>query len=112
MVEHVIDTLLKEAYKSPMNIKHAACILKGNKIVSIGHNYMPNYTFQNLKSIHAEVDALSKLPKIYKLKKCNLKMVVIRLSKSDGGLMMSKPCDNCSCAINKLGNITTTYYSK
>lgn len=111
MVNDIINLLIKEAKKSEMYRKHAACILKGNKIVSIAHNYMPNCEFSNKKSIHAERAAIMKLPKKYKIQKCNLKMFVIRISHCNDKLMISKPCNNCVNCINDVPNINSINFS-
>lgn len=106
------DILIKEAKKSNMYYKHAACIVKGNKIISIGHNFMPSYLLNNKKSIHAERAVIYNTPKLYRTKKClKLKLIVIRLSRTSDGVELSKPCKDCISYINNFNNINQIYYS-
>ena len=111
--KNILDKLIKEAKKSDMYYKHSACILDGNELISIGHNYMPNTNFNNIYSIHAEISALMRVPKNIKNRKNKekLKIIIIRLSRTDDTeLLMSKPCEKCSNAIKK-HNIQIVYYS-
>lgn len=82
---------------------HVACILqfyKGNgnmkkiKILSFGMNQMADSKGLN-PGVHAEQDALNKLPSVkYKKKLETISMLVLRLS-SKNKLQSSKPCANC-----------------
>lgn len=54
-------------------------------------------------SVHAEVDAIMKLPKRVNYRKVSL--YVVR-----DGMLMSKPCDKCTQLIETLG-IKKVYYS-
>lgn len=109
----VLDTLIKEANKSTMYRKHAACILYRNKIVSIGHNYIPKNKLNDKKSIHAELSAIINLPKKYKHNKYKLHLFVIRIKNNheEHELMLSKPCPECSKSIHETGNINKVVFS-
>lgn len=102
----------REANKSNLTQKHGCVIVYNNKIIAKGYNSICN--FDKMKSIHAEIDALNYLNRIFKLKdkklrkKCNL--YVVRIKKCDDTLKMSKPCNNCASKIVK-SNIGTVYYS-
>ena len=111
--------MVKEAHKSTLKFKHSACILFGDQILSIAHNYVINSDiYKNTHSIHAEVAALLKLPKTNKKIRGHLKIVIIRLSKNSEKnldnknyeLRLSKPCENCLNTIHKY-NIATICYS-
>jgi cytidine deaminase len=75
-------------------------VLKGKiannriNILSIGINYYPvrNSNEIKKKTIHAECDAINKLPNIKK--KTAINILVIRLTKNNK-LGMSQPCNNC-----------------
>lgn len=106
----IIKSLQKEAMKSNMNVKHSACIIYRNKIVALGHNYMPQFEFQDKKSIHAERSAIMNLSKKFKIGKYKLTLVVIRIS-NKYYLMQSKPCIKCLDFINNINTINKVYYS-
>lgn len=110
-MDNIINILVNEAKKSSMYRKHAACILNGNKVIALGHNHMPKIDYKNKKSIHAEHSAILNLPKKYKLKKYNLKMIVIRINLNSNRLMISKPCVNCTNQIEKIRNINKINFS-
>lgn len=74
---------------------HMACCFEGGKVLSFGQNHFPLYSEYYKTptcSIHAERDAINKLPKIRKKKKIN--MLVLRFTKSKQ-LTMSLPCKKC-----------------
>lgn len=108
----VLDTLIKEANKSTMYRKHAACILYRNKVISMGHNYIPKNKLKDKKSIHAEKSAILNLPSKFKQGKYNLHLIVIRIKNdNDQDLMMSKPCKDCSRLICKTNTINKIIFS-
>lgn len=111
MDDNIISKLINEANKSSMYRKHAACILNGTKVIALGHNYMPKIEYKDKRSIHAEHSAILNLPKKYKLKKYNLRMIVIRISTYGDRLMISKPCENCINCIEKISNINKINFS-
>ena len=63
--------------------------LKKNNILSYGQNHYANNP--NMPSIHAEHDAINKLPFSRKIQEVNI--LVVRFS--DKKLSMSKPCQKC-----------------
>lgn len=74
---------------------HIACCFSGGRIISFGQNHFPPSTDHYktpMSSIHAERDAVNKLPKIRKKKKVS--MLVLRFTKT-GNLTMSQPCNKC-----------------
>ncbi len=88
---HHIDILKKKAQNSHLYYKHSACVLKGSRILSVGINhFIAGKDF----SIHAEIDAIYKLPISVK----GLDILVIRID-SRGNLQNSRPCN---CCIEKL----------
>ncbi|HEY9704232.1 MAG TPA: hypothetical protein V6C58_17405 [Allocoleopsis sp.] len=105
----IVEILKKEAMKSTLPFKHGACIIKGGKILSIGHNYILTKKIGEKYTVHAEVSAIMKLPKKYKTKCETYTLVVIRVNR-DNEVRLSKPCINCTHAICKSG-IRTAIYS-
>ena len=110
-LENIIDILKKNALKSSLNYKHSACILKNDKIQTIGKNkYFKNILIENeiIKlSIHAEIDAL--------LKHSNkndkgLDILIIRISNKTCSLKNSRPCNACIEKLKQKG-IRKVYYS-
>jgi deoxycytidylate deaminase len=105
-----IQKLKKIAENSPLQHKHSACLMKGDKIISIGYNkYIKESIINNniVKfTIHAEIDALCKLDK--KLIKGH-DILIIRISKSCN-LKNSRPCNSCIEKLKRRG-IRKVYYS-
>jgi len=105
-----IQTLKKIAKNSPLQHKHSACLMKGDKIISMGYNkYIKESIINNnvVKfTIHAEIDALCKLDK--KLIKGH-DILIIRISKSYN-LKNSRPCNSCIEKLKRRG-IRKVYYS-
>lgn len=104
-----IEIAKKEAKKSIMDQKHGCVIVyKGKYVISQGFNYHISH-YNHLWSIHAEIDAIKKTRKL-KINLSSCDMYVVRISKIDESLRLSKPCDNCMKTIKeyKLRNI---YYS-
>jgi cytidine deaminase len=83
------------------NHNHIACVLQGKdyyykktKILSYGVNRMPN-SDNIIPGIHAEHDAILKLPPLKNKKKLqSINLLVIRVSVKNK-LQCSKPCNNC-----------------
>ncbi len=87
------------------NFFHVSCVFQGkynttfspsNKINILSYG-MNKYTDIDgtMPSIHAEIDAILRLPSLYKKKKLiKINLLVIRFLKS-GKLASSKPCFNC-----------------
>lgn len=99
------------AHRSPCLLhKHGAVIVRDNEIISKGFNHKHIHLYHKM-SVHAEVDALCKLPHNKKfLSQCD--MYVVRIGNDNMGcpLKYSKPCPDCAKAINKAG-IRRVYYS-
>lgn len=95
------------AASSVMNHKHGAIIVHKKNIIASGFNY----SVGNM-SIHAEVDAITKLKGKEKevLSECELYVVRIGAGQFNCHLKYSKPCYNCQRFINKKG-IKKTFYS-
>lgn len=93
---------------------HIAFLIKKNKIMHIGWNKMKTVPItryhpyhSGLVERHAEVDV------IFKSQRDDLwdySLIVLRVSKDTGKLMMSRPCKGCSSVIRQFG-IKQTYYS-
>lgn len=93
--------------------KHGCVIVKNNEIIAEGFNHTNTHLYHKF-SIHAEVDALSKLPHNKKYM-ADCEMYVVRINScftnsSKNWLKFSRPCDGCSKAIQKSG-LKKVYYS-
>lgn len=94
----------KQALKSEMNRKLGSLVVSGKSILSFGFNRftgMPNGP--NKWSIHAEIDALSRV--FNNLDERGLTLYIIRK-----GYLLSKPCSRCMSQLNKSG-ISRIVYS-
>jgi deoxycytidylate deaminase len=110
-----IEILKKLASKSNMAYKHAACLLKSDKLYTLGINKKLRSHFRTkldskpsvaLISIHAELDCISNCnPKVCK----GMDILVIRVNKSNK-LLNSRPCNSCIEKLQKRG-IRKVYYS-
>jgi deoxycytidylate deaminase len=105
--QHYLNIAAQAAMKSDMNHKHGAIIVYKKNVIASGNNY-----YKGEHSIHAEVDAISKLRGKEKeiLSECELYVVRIGPDKMDNLLKYSKPCCNCQKYIAKK-RIKKTYYS-
>lgn len=97
-----------------LNAHHAAVIVKGGNILSIGINrpkmnsYVKFYgNHENCGSIHAELDAIFRVRRKIDLSGC--KLYVARLTKR-GVVGMSAPCGMCKRVIQSYG-IKRVYYT-
>lgn len=90
--------------------RHGCVIVKDNEIVAEGYNHHVMH-FQHKMSIHAEVDALSKLKYNRKIfPECEMYVVRIGTDRMGNPLKYSRPCCDCSRAIEKAG-VRRVYYS-
>lgn len=107
-----VDKALECAEKSTArDFKHGAVCVVNGRILSYGINCTQNphmircgnvfVTYQS--SIHAEVDAIRKLPDHVNMRK--VRLIVVRT-----GMKMSKPCELCEVVLKALG-INKVYYS-
>ena len=108
-----IKLLRKIADNSSLSNKHGACLMKNDKIFSLGFNkYIKRNIINNhdIKfTIHAEIDALCKLDnKIVK----GLDILIIRIGNCSktSKLKNSRPCNSCICKLEQKG-IRKVYYS-
>jgi deoxycytidylate deaminase len=106
-----LDRALQLARKSTCNSqRHGCVIVRGDDIIAEGYNHTDVHLYHKF-SVHAEVDALSKVKRDRKyLSKCDLYVVRIGTDRMGNPLKYSKPCHDCSKAIEKSG-IRNIYYS-
>jgi deoxycytidylate deaminase len=110
--EH-IDVLRKIANHSNLiNNKHGACLLKGNKMHSIGYNKYIRTDVINDQTvrftIHAEIDALCKIDNKYTK---GMDILIIRIGNAKTQkLRNSRPCNACIDKLIQRG-IRKVYYS-
>jgi deoxycytidylate deaminase len=99
------------ALKSPStDHRHGCVIVKDGRIVSEGYNHKWTH-FRHAYSIHAEVHALSRLKKKrHVMPSCEMYVVRIGSDRMGNPLKFSKPCPDCTRAIEKAG-IRRIYYS-
>lgn len=99
------------AQKSPCKThRHGCVIVKDNEIVAEGYNHHCTYLHHQF-SIHAEVHALSKLKYNRKIiPQCDMYVVRIGTDNMGNPLKFSRPCSDCTKAIEKSG-IRKIYYS-
>jgi tRNA(Arg) A34 adenosine deaminase TadA len=98
------------ARKSTMRQQHGCVIVYNNKeIVAEGYNHTRNNNMKNIKSTHAEMEAikqfrhvLAKNDKNYR-NRCTLYVVRIGSGITDANLKQSSPCRHCAKAINSVG---------
>ena len=104
---YYLDIAAQAALKSDMNHKHGAIVVYKKNVIATGNNY-----YKGEHSIHAEVDAISKLRGKNKeiLPQCDLYVVRIGPEKMQHHLKYSKPCCNCQKYISKKC-IKRTFYS-
>jgi len=109
------ETFLKKAAASAIrsNVKshrHGCVIVKDGEIISEGFNHHTNH-FEHTFTIHAEVDALTKVKRLKNiLSDCELYVVRIGTDLMGNPLKYSRPCVNCTKAILKAG-IKKVYFS-
>jgi tRNA(Arg) A34 adenosine deaminase TadA len=101
----VISVAIKEALNSKYKHRIGAVIVKGGRILSVGHNKVGHRAKHGIweSSVHAEIHAISKLlkPKYHdKLQGC--KIFVARVKKS-GQIGLAKPCPCCLSFIKSVG---------
>lgn len=90
--------------------RHGAVIVKDNEIVSEGFNHKRWHLYHK-SSVHAEVDALTKMKHNKKLlSQCDMYVVRIGGDVMGRPLKYSKPCPDCMKAITKSG-LRRVYYS-
>jgi deoxycytidylate deaminase len=107
----VFDRASQVARKSTMLHRHGAIIVHDGEIVAEGYNHLALY-MEHAYSIHAEVDALTKIKTRGKkfLEECTLIVVRIGTDKMNNPFKDSKPCESCQRAIKNYG-IRRVFYS-
>ena len=108
--EYYLRRAAKIAFKSTsIAHKHGCVIVKDGEIISEGYNHRKIHLYHKC-SVHAEIDALYKCPKRKSLQECE--MYVVRIGPASLGypLKYSKPCPDCSKAIEK-AKIKKVFYS-
>jgi deoxycytidylate deaminase len=120
----ILYTLAKvaEANDSETNVKFAAAIVKGNKIISIGFNSMKSHPLQarfgkNEEAIyfHAEIHAIKNALReitIDEFEKTDLYIARVKkpTSYTDKYVWgLAKPCEGCKRAINEFGIRNVVY---
>jgi deoxycytidylate deaminase len=96
------------AKKSSMIQKHGCIIVYKNKIISSAYNIMP---MKYKDSVHAEINAISKIKHLQHLfKDCELYIVRIGQNSMEYPLKYSKPCQHCANFIVSK-QIRKVYYS-
>lgn len=99
--QNIIESLVKQTYKSDVFFKHSAAVIHNDKILSCGNNFKVKQS-----SIHAEIDAFIKLQK--RKYTFGLDIIVIRFGNNN--LKYSRPCDHCIDFLKKKG-FRKIYYS-
>lgn len=126
MLGSIIQNLLCKCRESPINLKHACAIVKGNKLITSATNTFRNsWKNQQLYGLHAEQQAIVQLltmlnmsSRLYVNNRCewrcldpNVKkqmkkytLVVIR-----DRLNNSKPCRECCQLMREVGILKVVY---
>jgi len=121
MLKSIKEKGIKEASKSPCNSKHAAFIVKKNKIIAKGYNN-PRTSFLGMIKCcqHAEMSAITKfnnciLEKITNknkkkriINKC--KIYILRISNKNSNFTFSAPCKDCYKKLKEIG-FTKIYFT-
>lgn len=98
------------AARSSMMHRHGCVIVRNGEIVAEGYNFTYTHLYHKY-SIHAEICCLSKLPKNKRMLG-DCEMYVVRIGTDNMGqpFKYSKPCPDCTKAINKAG-IKKVFYT-
>lgn len=99
------------ARKSGMNHRHGAIVVRNGEIVAEGYNYEVA-DYKTTFSVHAEMDALSKVKHLGKafLSECDMMVVRIGSATMEDTTKLSMPCPICRPKIEGLG-IRKVYYT-
>ena len=110
---YYMNIACQTAKKSSMMHKHGCIIVDSvtGNVVSTGYNKEFLQKHSNLCSLHAEIDAISKVSK-QKWKSSKYNMYVVRLGENKRyDLKFSKPCARCQCVISKKTTIQSVFFS-
>lgn len=106
MLDEAVRRAIDAALTVSGSFRHGAAVVCRNEVIAVGKNYhIDNHP--RLHSMHAEMDALMKVPR--KLRRKPLYIVVVRVS-NDGELRLSMPCPTCQKLLEKF-KIPKIYYS-
>ena len=119
----ILHTLAKVAEANDdSNIRFAAAIVRGNKIISVGFNHMKTHPFQakyakNSEAIylHAEIHSIKNALRevdVDELNKCDIYITRVKKKKAGDKHFvwgLSKPCPGCERAIAEFGFRRTIY---
>ena len=99
----VVKLLLDRAQTSDVSQKHAAAIIKGHEIISVGVNRYSKEIHASedniiCNTIHAEMDAIRRLPRPTR----GADLIVIRVG-PENALKNSRPCAQCLAKLSKVG---------
>lgn len=109
--EDVFERAVQLAKKSVMTQKHGAVIVKGGEIIGQGYNHATTFMSHSW-SCHAEVAAILNLKNKSRKYLEDATLIVVRVGPVSIGcpMKLSKPCENCRKAIEKVG-IRKVFYS-
>lgn len=101
-----IQAISENEYDVHLEYHLAAVIVIGGNIISVGHNSPKANSFirefgKEYSNMHAECDAILRVRK--KIDLTGAKMFVARLTKVQGFIANSKPCDMCTNAAMMYG---------
>lgn len=100
-----MNIALDLARESEHNFKHAAVIVKGNKILGTAQNKYCNRSVPGIGSIHAEEKCIKKCT-FKDLKGSNIYIARI----ASYGPALSKPCSRCQLVLKSVG-ISKVFFS-
>jgi len=101
-----LDLALRAAAASDCKVQHGAVVVKGGRVLSIGINkyrndpaFVPSDRAEGrgtIFSVHAECDALSRVS--------NAKGATVYIARiGKNGSALSRPCDNCTIELARVG---------
>jgi tRNA(Arg) A34 adenosine deaminase TadA len=110
-LETLYQRACRAARKSGMNHRHGAIVIHDGVVVAEGFNY-ESPDFKDLFSIHAEMDALTKVKHLGKsfLSQCEMMVVRIGPATLEHTTKLSMPCPLCRPMIERMG-IRKVYYT-
>lgn len=101
-----LRALLNIQPPSKIRYRLAACLVKNNRVISVGFNHVKTDPFQQQYATtpfniycHAEVNAIKKALRKGKLKKLNNTTLYVARVRRDGTVGLARPCAGCMRAI-------------
>lgn len=106
-----LERARRMAMKSNMAHRHGCVIVLDDEVIATGYNHFFTHYCHKF-SIHAEVDALMKVKKRWRhlLPTCELYVVRVGPPSMDCCFKYSRPCDECTRCITKMG-LRKVFYS-